>query len=602
MQKKKKKEANDLIIPTLLVIAVLPFITRLITYDSGLSQYSWFSNQDITHDFFSYYKSLAFLILTVINAIILLLYFLLQRGKRKEMKPFLPIGIYSLFVILSAIFTVNSKLTLVGGMAHFESIFIILGYVILLIYVYQINKREEDYKAILKALVISLILMCIIGIFQMLGKDLLYSTIIQKMIIPSTDWKYYLGNLKTQLKTNAVSLTLFNPNYASVYLAMVIPFLFVQLIPVKNKDDRSAEILTIKEKLLYGSLCLILTLLLFKTYSRSGFISLFIAILVVGLLCRKLFLRIWRKCLLITVFIIIFFIGTDALTDFKYLHKITGTLNSFTDTKEDKKLDTILTTSNHVLIGYDAETISLAFTKTNNKLSLQFSNEVGEDITKYYDASSKALNWKCFKSLQFEIKDIDKEDYIFCTIEGVIWRFFKDRDHGYVYVNDFGKIDQLKKLEHIGSKEIEDIGSGRGYIWSRSLPLLKDTLFLGKGPDTFLIVFPQSDYVGKANNCKTPYTTIEKPHSFYLMTGIQTGVISLAAFVVFYILYFLDSVKLYRHCELSSVKVRMGLGCMAATLSYMISGLFNDSSLQTTPVFIVLLGLGLDINHSLHKH
>ena len=602
MQKKKKKEANDLIIPILLVLAVLPFITRLITYDSGLSQYSWFSNQDITHDFFSYYKSLAFLILTVINALILMLYFMFQRGKRKEMKPFLPIGVYSLFVILSAIFTVNPKLTLVGGMAHFESIYIILGYVILLIYVYQINKREEDYKAILKALVISLILMCIIGIFQMLGKDLLYYTIIQKMIIPSADWKDFLGNIKTQLKTNAVSLTLFNPNYASVYLAMVIPFLFVQLIPVKSKDDRSAEILSLKEKLLYGSLCLILTLLLFKTYSRSGLISLFISILVVGLLCRRLFLQIWRKCLLITVFLVILFIGTDALTDFKYLHKITGTLNSFTDTKEDKKLDTILTTSNHVLIGYEEETITLAISKTNNKPSLQFNNEAGEDITNYYDASSKALNWKCFKSLQFEIKKIDKENYIFCTIEGVIWRFFKDRDHGYVYVNDFGKIDQLKKIERIGSKEIEDIGSGRGYIWSRSLPLLKDTLFLGKGPDTFLIVFPQSDYVGKANNCKTPYTTIEKPHSFYLMTAIQTGVISIAAFVVFYILYFLDSVKLYRHCELSSVKVRMGFGCMAATLSYMISGLFNDSSLQTTPVFIVLLGLGLDINHSLRKN
>lgn len=602
--KKRKREFNDLIIPILLVIAVLPFVTRLITYASGLSGYPWFSDQDITNDFFSYYKSLFFLILSIIIAVILIPYFMLQRGKLKTMKPFLPIGVYCLMVILSAVFTVNSKLTLVGGIAHFESVFILSGYVILLLYVYQINKEEEDYRIIYKAVLISLAVMSIIGLFQMLGRDLLYYTWLQKLIIPRADWKDFLGRLHTRLSTDSVSLTLFNPNYASVYLAMLIPFVLVQLIPAQqNKSvQKAAGRSHLAEKLLTGGLLLFLTLLLFKTYSRSGLVSLVISLLVMGFLCRGALQRLWKQCLLLALSAVILFTAADAFTHFKYLHKILGTVQSFHDGKNENALDKILTNQNNILISYDKESITISLEEgTDSKPSLEFQNEAGEDITKYYDEKSKRLEWGSYSKLQIYGKELDNETYLYCIIDGITWRFYNAGSSGYRYINDFGKTDKLTEIKHLGPKGLEDIGSGRGYIWSRSIPLLKDTLILGKGPDTFPVVFPQSDYVGKANNCKTPYTLIEKPHSFYLMTGIQTGVVSLLAFILFYLGYLINSLKIYNHCDLTSFRLRMGLGCMTATLSYMISGLFNDSSLQTTPVFIVLLGLGLDINYSLRK-
>jgi len=37
----------------------------------------------------------------------------------------------------------------------------------------------------------------------------------------------------------------------------------------------------------------------------------------------------------------------------------------------------------------------------------------------------------------------------------------------------------------------------RGYIWSRSLPLLRNTILVGYGPDTFAMNFPQHDIAGK---------------------------------------------------------------------------------------------------------
>lgn len=41
--------------------------------------------------------------------------------------------------------------------------------------------------------------------------------------------------------------------------------------------------------------------------------------------------------------------------------------------------------------------------------------------------------------------------------------------------------------------------SGRGYIWGRTIPLLKKFLLWGSGPDTFTVKFPQTDYVMKVN-------------------------------------------------------------------------------------------------------
>ncbi|MDD3173206.1 MAG: hypothetical protein PHF63_06050, partial [Herbinix sp.] len=133
-QQKKKKEFNDLLIPVIFVLALLPFVTRLIIYDAGLSGYSWFPSNDSVNDFFSYYKSYTFIIISIVSAVILVPYFFLQRTRIKDMMPFIPIGIYSFFVLLSSIFSTNRQISIVGGMAHFESVFVLLGYVIMLIY------------------------------------------------------------------------------------------------------------------------------------------------------------------------------------------------------------------------------------------------------------------------------------------------------------------------------------------------------------------------------------------------------------------------------------------------------------------------------------
>lgn len=602
-QQKKKREFNDLLIPIILVLAVLPFITRLITYNAGFSNYPWYSDFDVAYDFFSYYKSYMIMIIAFVAAIILIPYFILKWGSLKDMKPFIPLGIFSFFVVLSTIFTVNTKSSIIGGFGHFESVFVLLGYIIILIYTYQVDKKDEDYKSILRAFLISLIFMIIIGFFQIIGKDLMYNTRIQKLIIPRSDWKDYIGNIRSYLSTNAVCLTLFNSNFASVYLAMVLSFLASLIFPTGvKKAQNNPDILSRVERVAIYIIMAFLAILLIKTYSRTGLLSFVIILIILGLQNRKGLLSNWKQCCLIGICTIILFVGIDSLNGFRYWHKLTGTIQSFYDDKDTKSLQEILTDDKGVSIKINNEVVKVSLNQaSDNEATLVFQNATGEDISNKYDSITKKLNWKAFSDISFYVKKIDKENNIFCDINDISWRFYQNKEQGYVYINDFGKMDKLTKVEHIGLMSLEDIGSGRGYLWSRCIPLLKKYLIIGSGPDTFPFVFPQSDYVGKANNCKTPHTLIEKPHNMFLMFGIQTGVISMIAFIVFYLFYMFKSFRIYKQHTLTSFKARMGLACFMASLSFMISGFFNDSSLQTTPVFIILLGLGMDINTQLEK-
>ena len=56
---------------------------------------------------------------------------------------------------------------------------------------------------------------------------------------------------------------------------------------------------------------------------------------------------------------------------------------------------------------------------------------------------------------------------------------------------------------------MERLGSGRGYIWSRSIPLIKQAGFMGLGADTYPEYFPQNDFKGK--DATLVYYKLERP-------------------------------------------------------------------------------------------
>ena len=150
------------------------------------------------------------------------------------------------------------------------------------------------------------------------------------------------------------------------------------------------------------------------------------------------------------------------------------------------------------------------------------------------------------------IKDDRYKDYIL-TVEKSILKveknsiilFFKLSSKGITLVDYKGYEVQFDPVEKWGFEGKEKIGSSRGYIWSRSIPLLKNTKILGHGPDTFAIYFPQNDVSGKYYAYGEMWHNVDKPHSLYLQVGINTGIISLIAILVLFIMYFISSIRVY---------------------------------------------------------
>ena len=165
------------------------------------------------------------------------------------------------------------------------------------------------------------------------------------------------------------------------------------------------------------------------------------------------------------------------------------------------------------------------------------------------------------------------------------------------YLKDLAlhELDKIKTAPHALFSGYEKYASGRGYIWSRTLPLLKDNLILGSGADTFMLEFPQQDYVDLYNYGYSGQL-MTKPHNLYLQIGVQTGTLSLIAFLVFYAMYFISSVKLYLKSRFKSYYSQVGVAILVATVSYMVLGFANDSSITVAPVFWALIGLGISVN------
>ena len=154
----------------------------------------------------------------------------------------------------------------------------------------------------------------------------------------------------------------------------------------------------------------------------------------------------------------------------------------------------------------------------------------------------------------------------------------------------------IERLEFLDG--YEKLFSNRVYIWSLSVPLLKDTVFIGHGPDMYPIAFDQNDFVGKANQF-LQNVIIDKPHNMYIQIGVNTGILSLVALLVVFMTYLIRSVKIFMTCSFETFEHYVGAGIFLSILGYLVAGLFNDQVISVSPLFYTLLGLGFIVNHLL---
>lgn len=574
-----------LLLPVIFTLSILPFITKLKEYKTNLSGFVWFTSNDFYTDFFLYYKQKFFLAAAFIMFVIIIFKAYTDKKNIVYSKILIPLGVYAALALISSVVSKYRKYSFSGIFEHFESIFVILGYCLVVFYCLQIIKTEEDVRLIINCFIAGILIMSLLGLSQYMGNDFLSTNIGRKLILPKAHWST-MDTLEFNFEKNRVYLTLYNPNYVGSYTAMVISFLLV-LAALTRKRKWMIP--------LYILAAAGMAICLLGSKSKTGIIGLAIALIFALIMLSRRLIKYFYISIPITMLMLSVIILYNKANDNVIVNSIK---QATVFTKYEPALKEIVTGDSEVIIKYNDNELHVQFSIDDNYGSFIVTDSENNQITMDYNEENNEfiINDGRFPGFRIGIAHYEDIQLFYVTIDNHQWYFTNQTSNGsYYYLNKYGKLDKIITAPHVLFNGYERYASGRGYIWSRTIPLLKKHIILGSGADTFVIEFPQQDYVGLYNNGYGDQL-MTKPHNMYLQMGVQTGVLSLIAFITFYIMYFISSVRLYIKGKLNSYYAQVGLAILVASVGYMILGLANDSSLTVAPVFWTLIGIGITVN------
>ncbi|MCL1846141.1 MAG: O-antigen ligase family protein [Defluviitaleaceae bacterium] len=158
-------------------------------------------------------------------------------------------------------------------------------------------------------------------------------------------------------------------------------------------------------------------------------------------------------------------------------------------------------------------------------------------------------------------------------------------------------LDLHRETPAWGFEGRETWGSSRGYIWSRSLPMMPARTIIGSGPDSFINVFPNGDMVAGWRYFNNPYQIVDKAHNFFIQTWITTGGVSALALLALFGYYLFTTLRsLIKSKDEPIFSFGLRLGLLAGVAAYCMAGMATDTTIGSTGVFFVLLGVGYGLN------
>lgn len=592
----KQKEQNHsgltllMLAPLIAILAFIPLITFYYKYDTNLGDFDWFIAPDTMVDFFLYYKMI-FILITCTAMLLLLLYLFFIKGDNIPWsKKLIPLAVYAGLSFLSALLSEHSWFSFHGIYEQFEPVWILLAYFLITYYAFLLLRTEQSIERIMHWFFIGILLMTILGFSQILKCDFFRTKFGTDLITPAS---YTGGKLEFTFEKGRPYLSLYNPNYVGYYSCLIIPLLIAFLFTSKK----------LWQRIISGCFIAALLLILFASKSRAGFIALIISFFVIIICMRKLLSKNWKLATAMITGIILIFAGINIANRNLLFNRLKA---MFDVPKTSHTLKAIETNKDHVAIFYNNEKLRIYVTQ----------NEAGTDTFTLLDDKDTPVSFVFDADPYYRIADerfpfyfnaIHSENFDGFTIQinGHNWYFtnsMKKGDHSYYAVVGNNKYLKLKKQKEVTGflAEHEALASGRGYIWSRTIPLLKKYFFLGSGPDTFAFAFPNEDRVG-ITNANFFKQIITKPHCLYLQIAVQTGVPSLIAFLAFFGWYIIDSFRLYWKNDFSTYLSKFGVAALASVIAYLIMGLTNDSCITVAPIFFVIAGMGLGINQVLEQ-
>lgn len=567
------------IFPLLLIVVIVPLVAHLKVIQGSDPFYKSFRlTQDF--DFYSYYKMLLFLIFTAIAVGLVLVKFIAADFDLKKSYIYIYIIGFAVLSVFSYLLSPNRNIALLGYYGRYEGVITLVAYMFILFYTINTISTEDDVWFIFYALVFSSFIIGVIGISQFTGHDFLQTSFVKHLMISGVKG-VNITQIATTIEKYMVYATLYHPDYVGSFMAIVVP-LFLSLTVLLKKR---------KNKLIFGFMSLFMLINLIGSRSRAGIFGVLVSLMFFAVFYRKFLFRKWKYIVFLIIgLIVVLFIGNRVTGG--ALFKKLFTLN--VDTRisiNSEQIENISISSNTVSIFTQDDVLNI----TLNEDGVQFKDSNNKIIPTKMNNGKIVLDYYKYKDCSFQYGILDKTHVLAASV-GNVKLAFGLTDKGVKFLDSRYQLVDIQPVESFGFSGHEQLGSSRGYIWSRSLPLLKNTLFVGYGPDTFAAHFPQDDFIGKIKAYGNIGMLVDKAHDLYLQTAINTGVLSLIALLGIFATYFSQSFKLYFKSDYSETYSVFGVSIFVGIVGYLAAAFFNDSVVSVAPIFWVLLGVGVSIN------
>ncbi len=589
----KKLSSSDIIMSLflLIVVAVIPIICKLNQVSVSGDEYNIIRTGNVVNDIFSYGKAALIIMMGIVMSVFMAFQIFSEEGFSVDFKskPVILAGAYILIALFSALFSECRTVSFNGISERYEGFWVWLCYMVFMVIAMAFSKDRKKLDIAVICLVISGAVVGIVGFLQFIGFNIFTTELAAKFIMGDL----YNGK-PLNIRFDAVFATLYNPNCAGMYFGMMFSAIGVMafFMPAKKKI-----------KWIMAVLSVMLGICAVGTHSVGSILGIaagvgFTAVVAV---CYYIFRLKSKKAAVFTIggvivcivaVSVLFGVNSVVAQKVKVIAdalKNSGSIQTSASYYEDIRVD-----------GMKGEIV----TKSG-----VYSIDYAEQATQFMH-NGIVLN-------PVEIKDMDNENgkqYIF-EEDGITWNMYLYNDYATVVAEDAGgnetyfmfgekdgelcildklgnALDMSEPVESFGFEGIERLGSNRGYIWSRSIPLLKKHIILGSGPDSFALEFPQQDVKGKLMFLGNPYVIVDKPHNIYLQTAINTGVLSLVILMALYILFIVQTIRSVFAEKTASDLTAIRLGLMAGVIAYLFAGLATDSVVSVAPVFWSMLGIG----------
>jgi len=522
--------------------------------------------------------------------------------------------VFLFMALVSAIFSSYRHTSWLGTVQRYEGMLVLAAYFIVFFAAMHHARRVQHVKLLMYGLAFSSIVMGLIGFSQFIGRDFFSTATGARLIMGTWD------AMPTQV-FDIASGTQNNPNQFGKYTAMVAPILFACALAYDGRK-------WVRAIFVLGGMLMLVGVI--GSGSVGGLIGIATAVMVavITLACRLVYQarvrreeqeagEITEEKRSIATWLIGGTVFAVLLVAVFFVPMVNQRISFLLGRVGHAIRREVVPTYDYIV---DGDRLTVLW-QDEAKFSIVLSGEedtTGQEIWRIYDANGQPIPlvrrttpaapddgeptpfWPV--TFVYDIPghrrlNLQRHD-VFTIVHGLAILLHDGRIH--TLSPDLESfIDLATPIPAFGFEGNETWGSARGHIWSRTFPLMPRYTVIGSGPDTYTLVFPQHDVIGKMRFHTGPYVIVDKAHNLYLQTWITTGGVSALALIFLFAFYLVTSfIRIVRsRLEEGRFVFVLQFGLLAGISAFCMAAMATDSTIGTSGVFYLLLGLGFGLGH-----